>query len=74
MVTSTKGLRMSAANAQKDRFSSAAEEAAASERAIQQHIELKAKAHPKAGEKQSGAMQAGARRYPEPPFPKQHHA
>src|ERR1700722_11571806 len=65
---------MSAANAQKNRFSSAAEEAAASEPPIQRQIELNAKAHPKAGEKQSGAMQAGARRYPEPPFPKQHHA
>ena len=27
----------------------------------------------KAKSKSEGAMQAGARKYPEPPFPKQHH-
>jgi NAD(P)-dependent dehydrogenase (short-subunit alcohol dehydrogenase family) len=56
----------------KDRFIDAAEEAAAAERDIQQEIDRKEKARPKEKEKPKGAMQAGARRYPEPPFPKQH--
>lgn len=44
------------------------------QRAVQRNIDgdkAKDKAKPKA--KSPGAMQAGARKYPEPPFPKQHH-
>jgi hypothetical protein len=58
--------------AKKDRFAEAAEDTAATERDIQQEIDCKEKARPKGKEKDRGAMQAGARRYPEPPFPKQH--
>jgi hypothetical protein len=54
----------------KDRFAIAGEEAAAAQRAIQERIRRIDKARPKP--EHSGAMQAGARRYPEPPFPKQH--
>jgi hypothetical protein len=61
-----------AANAKKDRFASGAEEAAAIERAIQQQIDRKEKERKKV-KTNGGAMQAGARSYPEPPFPKQHH-
>ena len=56
----------------KDRFSRAAEKAAAAGRAIQRGIDLMEKRHPGKPNKDKGAMQAGARRYPEPPFPKQH--
>src|SRR6516162_10114056 len=59
-------------NIEKDRFASGAEEAAAIEREIQQQIDRKEKARKKA-KKNGGAMQAGARSYPEPPFSKQHH-
>ncbi len=49
-----------------------AREAAREERDIQKGIDAKDKAG--AGdEKEGGAMQAGARKYPEPPFPRQHH-
>jgi hypothetical protein len=58
-------------SATKDRFASAAEQAAADERAIQEQIDRKQKGQPKQ-KQHKGAMQAGARRYPEPPFPKQH--
>jgi hypothetical protein len=58
--------------AEEDRFASDAEEAGAIERAIQQQIDRKEKARKKR-KKNGGAMQAGARPYPEPPFPKQHH-
>jgi hypothetical protein len=58
--------------AKKDRFVEAAEDAAAAERDIQQAIDRKEKARPKEKEEHNSAMQAGARRYPEPPFPKQH--
>ena len=57
--------------ARKDRFAQAAEETAAAERAIQSNIDRKDKAQPKQ-EKKTGAMQAGARLYPEPPLPAQH--
>lgn len=40
------------------------------QRKIQDQVDRADKAHPKA--KPKGAMQAGARLYPEPPFPKQH--
>ncbi len=53
-----------------DRFARAAEQTAAAQRAIQQNIDRKDKARP--SEKKQGAMQAGARRYPEPPLPAQH--
>jgi NAD(P)-dependent dehydrogenase (short-subunit alcohol dehydrogenase family) len=62
----------SATSARKDRFADAAEDTAAAERAIQEQIDRKEKGRPKEKEKSKGAMQAGARRYPEPPFPKQH--
>ena len=57
----------------KDRFSEAAEKTAAAERAIQQNIDRKEKAK-QDNEKpeKKGAMQAGARVYPEPPLPAQH--
>jgi NAD(P)-dependent dehydrogenase (short-subunit alcohol dehydrogenase family) len=45
-----------------------AERTAAEQRKLQQKIDAK----PEKKEKESGAMQAGARRYPEPPFPEQH--
>ena len=54
-----------------DRFTPDAEAIADDERAIQKPIDDKAKADA-GGEKTQGAVQAGARRYPEPPFPKQH--
>jgi hypothetical protein len=60
-----------ATSVKKDRFASAAKEAAA-ERAIQEQIDRKEKARLREGKKRKGAMQAGARRYPEPPFPNQH--
>ncbi len=54
----------------KDRFAKAAERTATAERAIQKNIDRKeASRKPK---KANGAMQAGARRYPELPLPKQH--
>jgi hypothetical protein len=56
----------------KDRFVGAAEEASAAGRDIQREIDRREKARPKGQDKPKGAMQAGARRYPEPPFPKQH--
>ena len=53
-----------------DRTNARAEDIADQERAIQRDIDAKDKT---AGDdKPSGAMQAGARPYPEPPFPKQH--
>jgi hypothetical protein len=54
-----------------DRFAHEAEEVAAAERAIQEQIDAADRRHPKK-KKPSGAMQAGARRYPEPPLPGQH--
>ena len=54
-----------------DRFTPDAKDVANDERAIQKPIDDKAKADA-GGEKTQGAVQAGARRYPEPPFPKQH--
>jgi len=55
-----------------ERFAKAAEKTAAAERDIQARIDAKEKEN--GGKKQSegGAMQAGARRYPEPPLPAQH--
>ena len=53
-----------------DRFTPAAEKTADHERKIQ--AEIDARAGDGGGEKKEGAVQAGARKYPEPPFPKQH--
>jgi NAD(P)-dependent dehydrogenase (short-subunit alcohol dehydrogenase family) len=51
-----------------------ADAAAAAYRKIQQRVDAEEKSpeEKKAEKKQQGAMQAGARRYPEPPLPKQH--
>ena len=51
-------------------FESEAEDAAAAERAIQAPID--AKDRETGDDKEQGAVQAGARDYPEPPFPEQH--
>ena len=56
---------------QKDRFSRAAKAVAAAERAIQRRIDNKERRKPKS-KPSKAAMQAGARRYPVPPLPKQH--
>ena len=61
---------MPASAAPKDRFAEAAEKTAAAERNIQKEVDRKESQKQKAKDK--GAMQAGARRYPEPPFPAQH--
>jgi len=53
-----------------DRFEPRAESIADQERKIQAEIDAKAKEG--GGEEKDGAVQAGARKYPEPPFPKQH--
>lgn len=53
-----------------DRFDPRAEKVADHERAIQGRIDAKDAQSQDDG--QDGAVQAGARRYPEPPFPKQH--
>ena len=53
-----------------DRFEPRAEKIADQERKIQAGID--AKAGEGGGSKEEGAVQAGARRYPEPPFPEQH--
>ena len=53
-----------------DRFEPRAEKIADQERKIQAGID--AKAGKGGGSKEEGAVQAGARRYPEPPFPEQH--
>ncbi|TGP17391.1 short-chain dehydrogenase, partial [Mesorhizobium sp. M1D.F.Ca.ET.184.01.1.1] len=45
--------------------------AASRQRSVQRKVDAIDRAKPKA--KQEGAMQAGARKYPVPPFPKQHH-
>jgi NAD(P)-dependent dehydrogenase (short-subunit alcohol dehydrogenase family) len=62
---------MSSSAAKRDHFAEAAEKTAAAERIIQQEIDRKEKQQPKSKDSK-GAMQAGARRYPEPPFPGQH--
>jgi len=54
-----------------DTFEPAAEDTATKERAIQAKIDAKADAGG-SGDDDTGAVQAGARAYPEPPFPKQH--
>jgi len=64
---------MPSAAAKKDRFAKAAQQTAAAERAIQRRIDRKDASSQKS-KKKTGAMQAGARRYPAPPLPKQHMA
>jgi hypothetical protein len=49
-----------------------AEHTAKEHRKIQRQVAKADKKHPK--EELEGAMQAGAREYPEPPLPKQHQA
>ena len=56
---------------QKDRFSRAAKVVAAAQQAIQRRIDSKERLKPKR-KPSKAAMQAGARRYPAPPLPKQH--
>ena len=53
-----------------DRFDARANDIADQERAIQRDIDAKDRAS--GDNKPSGAVQAGARHYPEPPFPEQH--
>jgi hypothetical protein len=60
------------ASPKKDKFSRGAERAAAAGREIQAEIDRKDQSHSGKEKKGQGAMQAGARVYPEPPFPKQH--
>jgi NAD(P)-dependent dehydrogenase (short-subunit alcohol dehydrogenase family) len=55
-----------------DRFAKAAEATALAERDIQEQIDRKERSISKETSKDKGAMQAGARRYPAPPFPRQH--
>ena len=54
-----------------DRFEPRAEKIADQERTIQAEIDAK-ESSGGGGEKEEGAVQAGARKYPEPPFPEQH--
>src|SRR5512139_496358 len=58
-------------HAKTDRFAKAAKTTAAAERIIQKNIDRKESRRRKTNKK-TGAMQAGARRYPTPPMPKQH--
>lgn len=57
-------------NTPQDRFAEGAERAAEAERRIQDKIDAEERSFEDKPE--AGAMQAGARRYPEPPFPEQH--
>ena len=58
------------AQARDTRFRKEAEQTAKEERAIQKEVDRSDRTAGK--EKRAGAMQAGARVYPEPPLPKQH--
>lgn len=53
-------------------FEKGAQKAAAAERAIQAEVDGREKRSFQPKEKEQGAMQAGARPYPEPPMPRQH--
>ncbi len=55
-----------------DRFENRAEKIAEQERNIQAGIDAKASGGGGGGGGDEGAVQAGARRYPQPPFPEQH--
>ena len=59
-------------NRKLERFAEGADQAAAAERNIQAKVDRKEKPAPKESGSHKPAMQAGARIYPEPPFPKQH--
>jgi NAD(P)-dependent dehydrogenase (short-subunit alcohol dehydrogenase family) len=54
----------------RDRFAKAAQQTASAERTIQKRIDQKERRKP--SRKNSKAMQAGSRRYPVPPLPRQH--
>jgi NAD(P)-dependent dehydrogenase (short-subunit alcohol dehydrogenase family) len=69
MATARKPASSRAKSAARRSFARGARGAARQERAIQRRIDATDKAKPK---KHTGAMQAGARRYPEPPLPAQH--
>jgi NAD(P)-dependent dehydrogenase (short-subunit alcohol dehydrogenase family) len=58
----------------RDCFSKAAAAAAAAERSIQKNIDRKESKRSRTKPRTNKAMQAGARRYPAPPLPKQHMA
>jgi NAD(P)-dependent dehydrogenase (short-subunit alcohol dehydrogenase family) len=62
----------SARSARKDRFARAAERTAKAERAIQRNIDRAERRAKGKSESKRPPRQAGARRYPMPPFPKQH--
>jgi hypothetical protein len=55
-----------------DRFAAEAEETARAERSIQSRIDGRESERKGGKDEKPKAMQAGARKYPEPPFPKQH--
>ncbi|WFP79454.1 SDR family oxidoreductase [Mesorhizobium sp. WSM4906] len=52
---------------------SATEQAASRQRSVQRKVDAADRAKSNGKSKSQGAMQAGARQYPVPPFPKQHH-
>jgi NAD(P)-dependent dehydrogenase (short-subunit alcohol dehydrogenase family) len=62
----------SSRSAAKDKFARAAQRTAQSERSIQRRIDRSEQARPKKDKGPDKPKQAGARRYPTPPFPKQH--
>ncbi|TIQ37201.1 MAG: SDR family oxidoreductase [Mesorhizobium sp.] len=49
------------------------EQAASRQRSVQRKVDAADRAKPRGKSKSQAAMQAGARKYPVPPFPKQHH-
>jgi NAD(P)-dependent dehydrogenase (short-subunit alcohol dehydrogenase family) len=55
-----------------DRFEAEAERTADKERAIQSGVDARTTDRGGGDRRKPGAVQAGARRYPEPPFPEQH--
>jgi NAD(P)-dependent dehydrogenase (short-subunit alcohol dehydrogenase family) len=59
-------------NKKLERFAEGADQAAAAERSIQAKVDRKESPAAKESRGHKPAMQAGARVYPEPPFPKQH--
>jgi hypothetical protein len=54
------------------RYSEESKRAVEEQRAVQDQVAMADQAQAKKGEEKTGAMQAGARLYPEPPMPKQH--
>ncbi|TIN51124.1 MAG: SDR family NAD(P)-dependent oxidoreductase, partial [Mesorhizobium sp.] len=55
------------------RTKSTSEQAASKQRSVQRKVDATDRAKSNGKSKPQGAMQAGAREYPVPPFPKQHH-